>query len=60
MYIISVNAIRCLLLFPTVSRRFVISAHVGDDPLDFGGFLNALANLVALVYHAKAHSIDVV
>ena len=41
---ISAYSIRCLLsLFSAISRRFVTSARVGDDILDFSGLLIVLA-----------------
>ena len=36
--------------FPTISRRFVIWAHVGDDIVDFSGLSIALATLDALCW----------
>ena len=42
---ISAYSIRCLSSpFPAISRRFVIRARVGDDILDFSGFLVALGH----------------
>ena len=36
--------------YSTISRRFVIRAHVGDDNLDFSGLLIALSTLDALCW----------
>ena len=45
---ISAYTIRCLSSpLYTISHRFVIRAHVGDDILDFSGWLTALAILDA-------------
>ena len=41
----SAYSIRCLSSFPTISRRFIIRALVGDDILDFSGVLIALTTL---------------
>ena len=50
-FYISANLIRCLLPpVPAISRRFVISARVGDAILDFHGLLIALATLDALCW----------
>ena len=48
---LSAYSIRCLSSpFSTISRRFVIRAHVGDDILDLCGLLIALATLDALCW----------
>ena len=47
MFLRTLLIIRCLLSpFPAISRRFVISARVGDDILDLCGLLIALTRFV--------------
>ena len=46
--------------FPTVSRRFVIMARVGDDILDLSSLLIVLANIDALCWIIYAHGVYVV